>query len=188
MANLKNISLTIGIAVLFALFIGFAIDAFYGGPEHENFCQQNMREKYPYPKQFNESACPQLNFKDPIYEACTQDKGYVAYDIDENGCSINPYCETCQVQFDAANQKYSRNIFFITAVIGIIAIIAGLLYVHIDPIASGFMFGGILVLIYGTIRVFGNLSKVMRVVVLGIELIVLVYIGVKTIKRGRREK
>ncbi len=186
MANLKNISLTIGIAVLFALFIGFAIDAFYPGSEYDNYCKPETRpyyEKYPYPEQINRSMCPQLDPKDPIYGTCTSEIGYVAYETDEKGCQVNPYCETCQVEYDDANKAYSRNLFFIAAVIGIIAIVVGLVWVGLDAIASGFMFGGILVLIYGTIRVFGDLSRVMRVVVLGIELIVLVYIGVKKTRK-----
>ncbi|HLD15331.1 MAG TPA: hypothetical protein VJB94_02010 [Candidatus Nanoarchaeia archaeon] len=182
--EIKKVSLTIGIAVLFALFIGFAIDAFYSGPDYNDFCKSR---NYPYPEKpyqvYNESLCQKLNYKDPIYTSCTQDIGYVAYDVDENGCQINPYCETCQVKYDAENKIYSRNIFFITAVIGIIAILAGLMYIKLDAIASGFMFGGILTLIYGTARVFGDLSKVMRVVVLFIELVLLVYIGIKKSKK-----
>ncbi len=179
MANLKNISLTISIAVLFALFIGFAIDAFYPGPEHQDFCTNDRAYPKPYGEPFNRTTCPDIDSQDPIYATCTQDKGYVTYEFDKNNCQVNPYCETCQVEFDASNKLYSRNLFFITAVIGIIAILVGLVYVGLDAIASGFMFGGSLVLIYGTVRVFGDLSRVMRVVVLGIELVVLVYIGIK---------
>ena len=183
--GLKKISLTIGIAVLFALFIGFAIDAFYPSPEYNDFCKSRSYPypEKPYPTQVDITKCPQLNYKDPIYETCTQDVGYVAYDIDEKGCQINPYCETCQVKYDAANKKYSRNLFFIAAVTGIIAIIVGLVYVGLEAIASGFMFGGILVIIYGTVRVFGDLSRVMRVIVLFIELVLLVYIGIKKSKK-----
>lgn len=183
--EIKKVSLTIGIAVLFALFIGFAIDAFYAGPEYNDFCKSKSYPypEKPYPTQVDITKCQQLNYKDSIYTSCTQDIGYVAYDIDEKGCQINPYCETCQVKFDAANKIYSRNLFFIAAVIGIIAIIAGLVYVKLDAIASGFMFGGILLLIYGTIRVFGDLSRIMRVIVLFIELVLLVYIGIKKSKK-----
>src|SRR3989344_5721858 len=135
--NLKNISLTIGIAVLFALFIGFAIDAFYPGPEYNDYCKpetQPLYGKYPI-EVFNQSNCPKLNPNDAIYQSCTYDKGYVAYKLDENGCQINPYCETCQVNYDAANKVYSRNLFFIAAIIGIIAILAGLLFINLEFIA-----------------------------------------------------
>lgn len=181
--GLKKVSLTIGIAVLFALFIGFAIDAFYAGQDYNDFCTNQGRYEKPYPAQLDTSKCPAVNYNDPIYDECTSDVGYVAYENDDKGCQINPYCETCGVEYDAENKVYSRNLFFITAVIGIIAILVGLVYVNLEAIASGFMFGGILILIYGTARVFGDLSKVMRVVVLFIELVILVYIGIKKSKK-----
>ncbi|MDO8555557.1 MAG: hypothetical protein Q7R96_00090 [Nanoarchaeota archaeon] len=181
--NLKNISLTIAIAVLFALFIGFAIDAFYPGPEYTTYCKTETQPyAKPYIEPYNASACPHINYSDTL-QSCTSDKGYVAYKTDNNGCQIDPYCETCQITYDAANKVYSRNLFFIAAVIGIIAILAGLLFINLEFIASGFMFGGILLIIYGTIRVFGDLSKIMRVVVLFIELVLLVYIGIKKSKK-----
>jgi hypothetical protein len=182
--NLKKIALTIGIAVLFALLIGFAIDAFYTGPEHSDYCKQDA---YRYPEKIypGDENCPKINYGDPIYEACTGEEGYVAYEIDENGCQVNPYCETCQVEYNNVNKVYSRNIFFITAIIGIVAILAGILFVKAEGIASGFMFGGILVIIYGTIRVFGDLSKIMRVVVLFIELVLLIWIGYRKVEKKK---
>ncbi|MDO8628160.1 MAG: hypothetical protein Q7R56_00200 [Nanoarchaeota archaeon] len=183
--NLKNVSLTIGIAVLFALFIGFAIDAFYPAPEYNTYCKPEAQPFYgkPYQEPYNTSACPKINANDPLYKSCTPDKGYVTYKLDENGCQVNPYCETCQVEYDSANKVYSRNLFFMTAIIGIIAILAGLIFITLDAVASGFMFGGIFLIIYGTIRVFGDLSRIMRVIVLGIELILLVYIGIKKTRK-----
>ncbi|HLD13020.1 MAG TPA: hypothetical protein VJB87_05535 [Candidatus Nanoarchaeia archaeon] len=181
--NLKNISLTVGIAVLFSLFIGFAIDAFYSEPDYNTYCKNQFVNKFPYAEPSNRTACPPINYQEPVYQDCPQDKGYVAYETDQNGCQVKPYCETCQVAYDAANKIYSRNLFFIAAIIGIIAILAGLIFIKNDSIASGFMFGGILLIIYGTVRVFGDLSKVMRVIVLFIELVLLVYIGIKKTKK-----
>ncbi len=181
--GLKKISLTVGIAVLFALFIGFTIDAFYEGPNYEDYCDNNYysHEKPVMPTV--DYTCPPLNYSQPVYEECIADKGYVAYETDDYGCATTAYCETCQVDFDAANKVYSRNLFFITAILGIAALLIGLMYISLEAIASGFMFGGILVLIYGTIRVFGDLSKEMRVVVLGLELIILVYLGIRKSKK-----
>ena len=193
MSAIKKWALALAIAIVLNLFVNYGISVFYKAPQYNDFCtgQGPYREPYypakPYPD-FTQQNCTPIAVSEQMQKSCNEQKGYIAYKYNSTGCPTEAYCETCQVQFDAVNQKYSRNIFFITAVIGIIAIIVGLVYVHLDPIASGFMFGGIFVLIYGTIRVFGNLSKVMRVVVLGIELVVLVYIGIKTITRGKRKE
>ncbi len=182
--DLKKVSLTIGIAVLFALFIGFFIDAVYPGPEYDQFCKNyNRPMAAPYKGSTETNKCPEINYNDPVSQECNEKGGYIEYDYDAQGCAVNPKCNTCNVEFNGVNKVYSRNLFFITAVIGIAAILIGLIFVQLDAIASGFMFGGILVLIYGTARVFGDLSKVMRVIVLGIELVVLVYIGIKKSKK-----
>lgn len=181
--DLKKVSLTIGIAVLFALFIGFFIDAVYPGPEYDQFCKHFNGPTPIYKGGPEPSKCPEINYNDPVSQECNEKGGYMEYDYDAQGCATNSRCNTCNKEFEAVNKVYSRNLFFITAIVGIIAILVGLIFVKLDAIASGFMFGGILVLIYGTARVFGDLSKVMRVIVLGIELIVLVYIGIKKSKK-----
>lgn len=181
--DLKKVSLTIGIAVLFALFIGFFIDAVYPGPEYDQFCKHFNGPVPAYKGSPEINKCPEINYNDPVSRECNEKGGYIEYDYDAQGCATNPRCNTCNKEYEAVNKVYSRNLFFITAVVGIIAILVGLIFVKLDAIASGFMFGGILVLIYGTARVFGDLSKVMRVIVLGIELVVLVYIGIKKSKK-----
>lgn len=184
--ELKQVALTIGVAVLFALFIGFAVDAFYPSPEYDDYCTQvNRIYEKQFPGPYENQSCPRLNYSDPIYESCNQSIGYVAYQMDENGCQVNPYCETCQVNFDKANKIYSRNLFFIIAPIALVAIIVGLT-IALESIGSGFIFGGILLLIYATIRIFSDLSRIMRVVVLGIELILVIWIGYKKVEQKRK--
>lgn len=174
--GLKKISLTLGIAVLFALFVGFAIDAFYASPKYEDYCK-NMNTPYSIPEKLGVTNCTPINYSSPMFLECQEKKGYIEYNYN-TGCPTNPRCETCGMEYDNANKIYSRNLFLITAAIGIIAIISGLVFISLDAIASGFMFGGIFIIIYGTARVFGNLSKFMRVIVLGLELVLLVYIGI----------
>ena len=189
MLNIKKLALTIAVGILLALFIGFLIDAIYNSPKYEDFCTPSTRpmyEKVPYPELINTSNCPKLNYNDSIYATCTQDKGYVAYKTDNNGCQVNPYCETCSVEFDKANKWYSRNLFFILAPISIALIIIGM-FLALEAIGSGFILGGILTLIYATIRVFGDLSKVMRVILLGIELALVIWIGYKKIEKHQRK-
>ncbi|MBT4576993.1 hypothetical protein HOB91_01560, partial [Candidatus Woesearchaeota archaeon] len=62
--------------------------------------------------------------------------------------------------------------------IGIILILIGLFY-SFEVAASGFMFGGILLLIYSTGRYFSDMSKFMRVFVVFIELVLLLWIAKK---------
>ena len=137
---------------------------------------------YPAARPIEFNSCP-APYNESLANECYKNKGEIRYNYDEKGCETNPYCDYCSKDFNEANSKYNKNIFYISAVIGIIAILAGLyLPKAIDAIASGFMFGGILIMLQGTVRVFGDLGKWTRVIVLGIELVILVWIGYKKVK------
>ena len=173
--EIKKVALTIGIAVLFTLFIVFLVDAIYESPKYQNYCSQ------PYPKS-DPTNC-QLDYNENLAQQCYKDRGELRYHYDEEGCEIDPYCDYCSRDYDQANSKYNKNIFFISAIVAILSIIVGLyLPKNVDAIASGFIFGGILVLLQGTVRVFVDLGKFSRVVVLGIELVLLIWIGYKKVK------
>lgn len=174
--EIKKVALTIGIAVLFTLFIVFLVDAIYESPKYEDYCTQTN-----YPKSMPTNCS--VSYNEGLAQKCYKDKGELRYHYDEKGCEKDPYCDYCSKDFNQSNSKYNKNIFFISAIVAILAIIAGLyLPKNIDAIASGFIFGGILVLLQGTVRVFGDLGKFSRVIVLGIELILLIWIGYKKVR------
>ncbi len=189
--GLKEVSLTFGIAVLFALLVGFTIDAFYTAPEYQDYCSENFYAKpmlYP-----NKDANCTYNFDDQFISNCTREKGTVAYDYDKYGCQIIKGCDFCQVTYEEANKKYNTNLLWITAIVGLIAIFVGMYApIYYDPIASGAIFGGILTLMYGTMRAFGNLSKIARVIILAVELGLLVWLGIRKVlnlpKKGSKKQ
>lgn len=180
--EIKKVALTIGIAVLFTLFVVFFVDAIYEHPEYNDFCSYDpYREPVPLAK--NPTECHDF-YNKTLFDECIKQEGEIYYRTDENGCQTDPDCDFCARDFNDINSKYNRNIFFISAIVSIIAILAGLyLPKNIDALASGFIFGGILVLLQGTVRVFGDLGKWPRVIVLGIELIILILIGLKRLKK-----
>jgi len=183
MADIKRFALTLAVGVLLALFVGFLVDAIYSSPQYNDFCDGRDRFIPKFPERINTSLCSPVDYSDSIYDTCTGDMGYVAYESDENGCEVTPYCETCGVDYDNASEKYSRNLFFILAPLSLLLIAIGV-FIITDSIAAGFILGGILTLIYSTIRVFGDLSKVMKVVILGVELALVIWLGYRFVERG----
>jgi hypothetical protein len=190
--GLKEVSLTFGVAVLFALLVGFTIDAFYESPQYDKFCN---------PYYYN--TPPQLKVQPtnctPIYSTefemnCTREKGEVRYKYDETGCQIIEGCDFCSLSFQDAEKKYNLNLLWITAILGVIAILVGMYApIYADPIASGFIFGGIFILIYGTARSFSNLSKIARVIILIVEFAILIWLGIRKVlkipgKKAKQEK
>ncbi len=178
--EIKKLALTLGIAVLFTLFIVFLVEAIYESPKYENYCDQGY---YAYPHAITPAANCTSEYNGTLVNNCIKEGAEVRYNFDEKGCEVDPYCEYCSKDFNEASSRYNKNIFYISAIVGIIAILAGLyLPRNIDAISSGLMFGGILVLLQGTVRVFGTLGKWSRVIVLGIELILLIWIGYKKVR------
>jgi len=189
MADIKKIALTILVGVLLALFVGFLVDAVYSSPKYDEFCNNNnmypaaIGEKYIG---YNNITCPAFRPSIELEKSCMESKGYISYRSDSNGCAYEAYCETCSVEFENANKAFSRNLFFILIPISLILIIIGI-YLTLDAIGSGFILGGILTIIYATIRIFGDLSKIMRVILLGVELALVIWLGYKRIEKGKKK-
>ncbi|MBD3354500.1 hypothetical protein GF361_00785 [Candidatus Woesearchaeota archaeon] len=147
-SRLKHNILMIGIAIIFALFVGYGIDTFYEAPEYEDFCNESERLR---PVKLNQSDMEEFNAKQ----------------------------NQCWEQYDAAREPYNRNVFIITLVIGLAAVIAGSFFMKVESVSSGIMAGGVLTIIYGTLRYWGDMHKYLRFSVLTIVLIILIWIGYK---------
>ena len=152
-SKLKRNILTIAIAVIFALFIGYGIDTFYEAPEYDDYCEE-------YARPIKLDIENQTEYDQQIQEQ-----------------------RDCEYEYDAVIDPYERNVFIITLIIGMIAIIMGGVILHLESVSSGIMAGGVLTLIYGTTRYWGDMHKYLRFTVLTIVLIVLIWIGYKKFKK-----
>jgi len=85
----------------------------------------------------------------------------------------------CREEYDAASEPYNRNVFIITLIIGIIAVFLGSFVLKVESVSSGIMAGGVLTLIYGTLRYWGDMHKYLRFSVLTMVLFILIWIGYK---------
>lgn len=173
--NAKKIILSIAIAILFVLFIAYAIETFYKSPKYEIYCNITMSP----PNVFSESQCGDFGGQWINYSTPQPDYTNPKFPINTTG-----YCDMyskCNAEFQKANDVHSRNIFFITLPVGLITIIAALI-LAIESVSVGFMGGGVFLIVYGTIRYWGYLSDVWRTIMLGFALAVLVWIGYKKLK------
>ncbi|HLD88683.1 MAG TPA: hypothetical protein VI894_00605 [Candidatus Nanoarchaeia archaeon] len=176
MANLKQIAITAGIAVIFALLIGLSVDYFYPEPKYESYCKSEIYPK-PYPVREAPANLCSYDFG-PAYDNCTAGGGYAKFDYNASGCQMYKSCDFCNKQYQKSQDIYNRDIYFIITPIALIAIIAGVFW-PVEFIGTGFMFGGILLLFYGTARSFAFESKLLRIIGLFIDLVVLIWIAYK---------
>jgi len=168
--------LVFGIAIVTNLFLNYALDAFYLSPKFEVFCPQKdvvtplTEEKTcrAVGGQWTNEPYKYVGMATPI--PVDAPKGY---------CNEN---YTCGKNYDDAMKVYNRNVFIVLVVSGTALLIGSIFASAIEAVALGFSFAGILSLIIGTTRYWGNMDDRLRVVVLGLALVALVWIGIKKFK------
>ena len=179
MSKFKQVLLAVAIAIVFAFFVGFGIAAFYESPKYEDFCEERFIER-PYPLR-EPGNCTFMEPDQTLKDEC-REIGKITPKYDADGCTESFYCETCYNEFDDVREIYNRNVFIVATIIGIIALVVGII-LKITSVSSGLMGGGILLIIYGIIRYWSGLENYGRFTVMGIALIVLIWSGYKKIKR-----
>ena len=173
-----------GIMIVANLFLNYTLDAFYPAPKYETFCPI---------KQVNEAILTK--------DACVKEGGqwneqpyslpYAPGEIAvipvkmsekvQGTCNEN---FTCQNNFNDAQKIYDRNVFIVLVIAGTILLIGSMFIVEAEAVALGFSLAGILSLIIGTLRYWSNMDKRLQVVVLGMALAALVWVGVKKFKNS----
>lgn len=131
-----KVGLGLSLAIVFPFMIGFGIEAFYTPPKAAyDVCRAADPGFMPSPKAAQPIA-PRDPMSDGVYKRC----------------------------FDAAQEKqdiYNRNLFLLTTAFGFIGITAGTLLFSekMGPVGPGLVFGGLLTILYGTMRSFRSLDK-----------------------------
>jgi hypothetical protein len=83
------------------------------------------------------------------------------YDKEGPSDSEQAAMNQCQKDFNKEMQTYNRNIFIPITIIGFVALAGGALFLTeaMGPIAPGFVFGGLLTILYGAVRGFDAVDK-----------------------------
>ena len=179
MAPAKTWILGIAIAVIYSLFIGFGISAFYTGPDMETLCQG-----IPYELLTDNCTEFQKGVPRPIQPAAYIDSCWCQQDCTNGTCiptgpcyRTNPERQACEQRFYDSQEAYSRNVFIIASVLGLVAMLVGGFVLGHVPVSPGLMGGGLITIIYGTIRYWRYADDKLRVLILGIALAVLIYLA-----------
>ncbi|MFH1451741.1 MAG: hypothetical protein ABIF88_01050 [archaeon] len=167
--------LSISIAIIFVLFVGYAIETFYPSPEWDDYC--GSREA------FVES--PGKLTSEMTLERCVSVGGkWNAYEGEDPQGENPGWCDVysaCEEEYRAVSELHNRNVFFVSLVIGLITFVVAI-FLLAESVSAGFMGGGVLLIIYGTLRYWGSLSDVWRTLMLGFALGVLVWVGYKKLR------
>ena len=170
MTTFKNIILGVGIVIGFGLVLWQGIEAFYPSPQYENFCAQQT----PKPAIETQGQCTAQNGTwfpqnvQCITAPCPQ--GY---------CDFSEVFTECQKEWDEAQDKHAKIVFFIALIVGIIVIIIGYTILKIEPVGSSLIGSGIWAIFWGTVINWRNFANVGRFILLLIVLILLIWLAIK---------
>ncbi|PIN73671.1 hypothetical protein COV20_05615 [Candidatus Woesearchaeota archaeon CG10_big_fil_rev_8_21_14_0_10_45_16] len=152
----KKTILSIAIALILALFIGYGIEVFDAAPDQ------------PRDAFFTQEECEQAGFS-------WQETPKRAVEDLETG-----YCDTYE-KYSQEAAKHNKVVFIVSIIAGLIAIILGIV-LKMDAVSTGILAGGVLIILYGTIRYWQLASNILKFILLGIALAVLLWLGYKKLK------
>jgi len=183
--DVKKVAMILAITVLLPLFVGLFTDAVYQQPKYETYCNASLNS-YP------QKAIPASPVNCTMNYGQTQDQCYNSggqpeFNYTDAGCQVYSSCNYCSKNYTDATQKYNRNIFFILLPVGLIVVILGL-YLLVDYLGAGLMFAGLIIMFYATFRYFSDMSKLLRALVILVELLVIMWIGYKKIDGNKNYK
>ena len=167
--------LVVGIVVVLNLFFNFAIKLVYDTPEWETFCPREQVTVVPD----NQTACVEQG------GAWTDDANYAktpripGEPVPAGWCDVN---FTCQKEFETANELYNRNVFIVLIVAGLASLVIGFFLANISSVSLGLSLGGVVSFIIGAARYWSDMDDYLRVIILGLALVVLIWLGVKKIR------
>lgn len=180
----KKLAMIFAIAILLPLCIGLFVDAIYSEPKYEDYCNNTF---YPEYKQVIPNVtCPDFSMT-AEFQNCVNQHGNPVFRYDENNCQIFYECDLCSITYEKVRAEYNRNLFFILAPIALIFVVLGI-FLTIEYLGAGFMFGGLILLFYATLRYFSDMSKLLRAIVIFVELLIILYIGYKKIDQKSKKK
>jgi uncharacterized membrane protein YidH (DUF202 family) len=190
--NLKEKILAIAIAIIFVMFIAYGMNTFLEEPEEQDFCKD-----IPYEVEVEECDVAEMDMKVPRpYYGDEFEEDYCwerKFNCDEKGenCESryyenNPAYKECRDAYEDARNNYDMMLFIIAGIIGISIIILSV-FLKLESVGSGLMGGGVLTIIYGTIRYWGRMEDYIRFIVLGVVLFVLIWLGYKKLNENRKK-
>lgn len=171
MIDFRKLLVALAIAVLFAIFVNTSIEAISPSPQYDKYCNETTTGKYPYA------------YREPSAAPMTAEEKAAVDAYDQKA-------KECQDAWQAAQEKHEFVVFLVSAVAGLIAIVAGL-YISVSTpvgmsIASGFILGGLFTLFVGTISGWGSIAATVRPFVMLVELAIVIFVAYKQLNGPKK--
>ncbi len=175
--NILKWALVLSIIIVLNLFFNFAIASFYKSSNYEDFCTSHNEQVVNIPQ--TESECVETggqwnpnNMKPVVLN--TGEKAPLGW------CDVD---FTCREAWQTARDIYDRNVFVGLIILGLLAACIGIFVTAGGSAVSlGLSLGGALSFVIASIRYWSAMDDYLRVIILGLALITLIWVGIKKFK------
>lgn len=167
-AKSKLVIFSVAVAFVSVFFFAYAVQAVYPAPQYEAFCGER------------DASIVINNAVD-----CEAEGGRWS-DYGERDVPVKSegWCDRefeCRGNYEDTRKPYERNVFFANLGIGLVVLVVAF-FLGLEAVSSGLMGGAVMLIVYGSIRYWGELSDVWRTLMLGVALVVLITLGYKKLR------
>lgn len=194
--SLTKTFISIGIALVLAVFVGYAVHVLYEPPSYWDSPFNNC--SYEYQCQQMMDDCQIVNQTNTSGEV---DKYVYPYPLDSQCARLveeSMEYKQCQLQLEQCNNQYQKTTpqykhyrvaFYALIILGLISIILGtVFFLGFEGISGGMIGGGVLIILWSliyTTQYWIHAGKYLKLVILAIVLAILIYLAYKRVEQRR---
>lgn len=182
MSKIKSATLALAIVIVLNLFFNYGVYTFYKPAVWDDFCPVELSQKSYNAKEKCEAVGGRWfeNNEPKIYYERS-----IPIPVEPGSEAGKGWCDAtaqCREAYDKIRDIYNRNVFVVLVVLGLVSWALGFVAINASAVANGFLGGGLLSLVIGTMRYWSNMDDYLRFIILGIALAILIWLGYKKIK------
>jgi predicted membrane channel-forming protein YqfA (hemolysin III family) len=188
MTQFKHVLIMLIVAVLFSVLTYSIGTAIHEQPSYEDYCADHYRAPYKLPLE----NCTMPVEGPAEADECAERRGYLEPVIGPSGCFESYTCNTCNASLEDAQESFRLIIFLVMSLLGVAAIIIGILYTNDDEvltwILNGFVLGGLISLFIGTIVYFSDAPRFARPIIILFELGLIILVAMRKMRSGKKKR
>jgi hypothetical protein len=165
----------VGIAILVNVFLVYVVRVFYHEPSFTDFCPEERVVK----QASNQESCLASGGQWNENGLTGAFSGY------SEKAAVSDFCDeqfTCSRSFTDATSLYNRNSFVIFVIVGAALLLCSPFVRDAKTVSSALSLGGVIALIFGSMRYWSDMDDRLRVVTSGVALLALLIISWKRFK------
>lgn len=173
-------ALLAGIVVVLNVFFFVVVQMIISPPQYSKYCPQTT-------KQANSAATCEAQggvWKDSISAPSPVPSSQKTVSREKSSGYCNYYIK-CQTSYDTARESAHLYSFILMTVLGVVALVIGVVPIGASIVSSGLSYGGVLALIIGSLQYWGSADSWLRLVISGLALVVLIYLGIRRFQDER---